>query len=261
VRSALSGLRVVELTTGIAGPLAAMLLADFGAEVVTIETAESRQARMSRPGSVMWDRGKTRVTADPACAGDSAQLIDLLGRADVWVTTPDAAAAWPGAGPAAARNPRLVHLSVTPYLDEAPWAGGQESNALLSASLGGSLRQSSSDGGPIDPVYPHLLYTQAIWAACCAVAALREREESGFGQTVAVGGVHGAMAASPLQMVVRPGQSDPNTAVGPGGFSPTCTRYRCADGGWLFLAALTPKFQLIALEVLGFADLLERAAF
>jgi crotonobetainyl-CoA:carnitine CoA-transferase CaiB-like acyl-CoA transferase len=260
VPGALHGIRVVELATGIAGPMAAMLLADFGADVVKLEPPGGDPDR-SRPGFAMWGRGKTSVTLDPDGQHGREHARALLDAADVCVAAPGAAARWGVSAQAAtARNARLVYLSVTPYLDGAPWAGQHESNSLLSAAMGGSLRQSSHDGGPVDPVYPHLLYIQAIWAACCAAAALVEREVSGHGQVVTVGGVHGAMAASPLQMVVRSGVPDPDSAVGPGGHSLTYTRYRCADGRWLFLAALTPKFQQIALEVLDFTDLLEQAA-
>jgi crotonobetainyl-CoA:carnitine CoA-transferase CaiB-like acyl-CoA transferase len=261
VETALAGIRVLELASGIAGPMAAMLLADFGAEVVKVETPAGDPDR-GRPGFLMWARGKASVALDPASEHDLGHLRALIGGADVCVASPAVMKLWPGADPhrAVAANPRLVYLSVPPFLNTAPWSGEHESVSLLSAAMGTSLRQSSSVGGPIDPVYPHLLYIQACWAACCAVAALIEREESGHGQVVTVGGVHGTMAASPLQMVVRPGESDPSTAVGPGGHSPTYTRYRCADGQWLFLAALTPKFQELALRVLGFTDLLERAA-
>jgi crotonobetainyl-CoA:carnitine CoA-transferase CaiB-like acyl-CoA transferase len=261
VVGALSGIRVAELATDVAGPMAAMLLADFGADVVKVEPPTGGGDRL-RPGFAMWGRGKSSFVPDPRSHSARDQLRSLLDRADVCVVSPAVAALWPGAlaEQATARNPRLVYLLIPPYLDTAPWAGGRESNGLLSAAMGGSLRQSSHDGGPVDPVYPHVLYMQAIWAACCAVAALFERERSGLGQVVTVGGVHGAMAASPLQMVVRPGQPEVDTAVGPGGHSPTYTRYRCADGRWLFLAALTPKFRSIALHVLGFSDLLEQAA-
>jgi crotonobetainyl-CoA:carnitine CoA-transferase CaiB-like acyl-CoA transferase len=260
VPGALHGIRVVEIATGIAGPMAAMLLADLGADVVQLEPPGGDPDR-SRPGFAMWARGKTSVTLDPDEEQGRERARDLLHAADVCVAVPEVADRWGVSAQAAtAGNARLVYLSVTPYLDTAPWAGGHESNSLLSAAMGGSLRQSSHGGGPVDPVYPHLLYIQAIWAACCATAALVEREESGHGQVVTVGGVHAAMAASPLQMVVRPGVPDPDSAVGPGGHSLTYTRYRCADGRWLFLAALLPKFQKMALEVLGFTDLLDQAA-
>lgn len=259
--AALSGIRVVEIATGLAGPMAAMMLADFGAEVVRIEMPGAA-GDQDRPGYPLWGRGKAGIALDPSEPADQDRLRYLIDRADVCVSVPSLTRQWPGAEPAAAtaRNPALVYLSVPPYLpDVTPWAGDMESNSLLSAAMGPSLRQSSFSGGPVDPVYPHLLYVQAVWAATCAVAALIEREQSGAGQVVTVGGVHAAQAASLSSMIIRPGQPDPNTAVGPGGPSSNYTRYRCADGRWVFLAALLPKFQERALAVLGFTDLLERA--
>ena len=58
-----------------------------------------------------------------------------------------------------------------------------ESQGLLAAAAGVAWRQSSTDGGPINSVFPHLLYVQGLWATVCTVAALIEREKSGFGQT------------------------------------------------------------------------------
>src|SRR5207244_8837508 len=59
------------------------------------------------------------------------------------------------------------------------------------------------------------------------------------------------MAASTQSFVIDPSQPPLPTNVGPGGRNPTYTTYKCADGQWLFLAALTPKFQANAFKVLG----------
>ena len=71
-----------------------------------------------------------------------------------------------------------------------------ESQALLSANGGVAWRQSSTDGGPIDSVFPHLLYVQGLWATVCTAAALVEREKSGFGQSVTVSGINAVMEAA-----------------------------------------------------------------
>ena len=158
---------------------------------------------------------------------------------------------------AEASGPRLIVLRMPPYLGpgDAPWAGGGESAELLSAALGISMRQSSFADGPVDPVYPHLLYEQGLWAAACAVAALVERERSGLGQEVTVSGAHGALVAGSATFLVDPGAAAAPPA-GPGGPSPCYTRYQCADGEWLFLGALTAKFQHPALGALGLAEII-----
>ena len=87
--------------------------------------------------------------------------------------------------------------------------------------------------------------------------ALVERERSAFGQTVTVSGLHEVMVSTAGTYVMVPDQPPLPTNVGPGGRHPSYTAYRCADDEWLFLAALTPKFQVNAFKVLGvdvFAD-------
>src|SRR5690349_16371045 len=141
--SALKGIRVLDRSAGRAGPLAAMLLADFGAEVL----------RTAEPSHPVWDRGK--------------QFVDeATGAFDLVVTSGDVPDV----------DERTVLLRVPPALSGAPWA--HESDALITAWYGIPLRQSSFDGGPVDSIYPVVTTLQGIWAAACGVAALIERERS-----------------------------------------------------------------------------------
>lgn len=256
-RHALGGLRVLDLTTGLAGPMAAMLLADFGAEVVKVEPPAGDPAR-SRPGFAMWNRAKRSVVLDPASEEDHTRLAGLVAGADVVVAGPLDEAFAPITGPEAAlaANPALVYLSMPRVLDATPWAGGAESAGLLWAHTGLSLRQSSFEGGPIDPVFPYMLYMHATWGAASALAALVERQDSGLGQVVTVGGVHAAMVAASASLLIDARAPEIKANYGPGGPHPMYTRYRCADGEWLFLATLTTKFQHQAIDVLGLADVL-----
>jgi crotonobetainyl-CoA:carnitine CoA-transferase CaiB-like acyl-CoA transferase len=258
--SALDGVRVVDLTAGIAGAVATMLLADFGASVVRVEPPGGDSLR-SRPGWVTWSRGKQSVTVGADDDAGRAALAQLLAAADICVTSEVSGQAVSPAVLAAllaqVASPRLIVLRMPPYLGpgDAPWAGGGESGELLSAALGISMRQSSFADGPVDPVYPHLLYEQGLWAAACAVAALVERERSGRGQDVTVSGAHGTLVAGSATFLVDPG-AVPAPPAGPGGPSPCYTRYQCADGAWLFLGALTAKFQHPALAALGLAEII-----
>ncbi|MGH3304574.1 MAG: CoA transferase, partial [Streptosporangiaceae bacterium] len=79
---ALYGIRAVELAAGVAGPMTAMLLADFGADVVKVETPTSSRDRQ-RPGFAMWGRGKSSMVLDLRSDRGSDQLRRLLDRADV----------------------------------------------------------------------------------------------------------------------------------------------------------------------------------
>jgi crotonobetainyl-CoA:carnitine CoA-transferase CaiB-like acyl-CoA transferase len=240
----LEGLRVVDATRagGVAGPLAAMFFADFGADVVKLAAGAERS-----PESVVFDRGKR-----PAASGESVDA--LLAAADVCIVDDPS---WTSG----VENPRLVVLSVLPYLDgEAPWAGGGENDPLLAARMGTALRQASVEDVPVESIYPHLSTVQGIWAAACAVAALVERESSGLGQRVVVGGVHAALVASAAAFNFDPSAAVPaarRSTRGAGGSVPFYRTYQCGDGEWLFLAALTPRFTELAFQALGLTSLMD----
>jgi crotonobetainyl-CoA:carnitine CoA-transferase CaiB-like acyl-CoA transferase len=246
----LEGIRVVELSTGIAGPLAGMLLADYGADVVKVEPPAGDPAR-ALPGFAVWNRNKQSVVVDASSKHGRQRLATMLAGTDVCIY----------ADPALLdaidlANPGLVRLYMPPYTpDETPWAGGAESHELLTAVAGLSSRQSSFDGGPVHLVYPLALYEQGVWAAACGVAALVERQRSGLGQTVTVAGIHGVLACSPSSFTLDLTQPPMPTNVGPGGRSPCYSTFQCKDGKWLFMAALIPKFQANAFKVLGVGDL------
>lgn len=254
---ALDSIQVVDLTQGIAGPLVGMFLADFGAEVVKIEPPGGDPTRR-RPGFSMWNRGKRSVVLDATDQAACRWLGELIAGSDVCLLKESGQLAEYGlsADTLMARNARLVLVEMPPYARSTPWLGGHESQALLAAAGAVAWRQSSTDGGPIDSVFPHLLYVQGVWATVCTVAALVERERSGFGQQVRVTGANAVMEASVGALTVNPDNPDPATAVGTGGRHPTYTRYATRDGQWIACGALGGKFETRLIEALGLGDLL-----
>jgi crotonobetainyl-CoA:carnitine CoA-transferase CaiB-like acyl-CoA transferase len=257
VSAALSGLRVLDLSAGVAGPMAAMLLGDFGADVLKVERPAGDPAR-ERPGFAMWNRNKRGIAVDPATQAGQAELRHLLRCADVCVGSDGrgAVSAFTDATAAAEANPALVYLQMPAFLGPPRWAGGHESAGLLMALTGLSLRQSSTDGGPVEPVFGYPLYLQAISGATAAVAALVDRHRTGRGQIVTVGGVHAAMVAAASAFVFDPEVPEVPASFGPAGPNPMYSWYRCADGAHVFLATLTPKFENAAIGVLGLAEVL-----
>jgi crotonobetainyl-CoA:carnitine CoA-transferase CaiB-like acyl-CoA transferase len=235
-----------------------MFLADFGAEVVKVETPAGDPAR-SQPGFAVWNRGKRGVVVDPSDPQRCAWLADLIAGAAACIVSSPATLPEFGLDPdhLVRRNPRLILTQTPPYAGEAPWLHGHESNGLLAAALGVAWRQSSYDGGPVESVYPHLLYVHGVWAAVCTVAALVERERSGFGQVVTVTGANAVMEAHSSSLTVDPDAPDPDTAIGPGGRHPTYTRFQARDGKWLASGALGGKFETALLGALGISDLLD----
>ena len=90
----LSGVRVVDVTTSVAGPYGTMLLSDFGAEVIKVERPEGDDARHWGPpfldGQALWftaiNRNKKSVVLDLRKPHDFAALMRLIAHADVFVT-------------------------------------------------------------------------------------------------------------------------------------------------------------------------------
>ena len=255
----LEGIRVVDASLGIAGPMAAMFLADFGADVIKVEPPAGDPAR-ANAGFAMWNRNKRGIVIDEQDPAGRARLTGLLQSADVCVFSdpidslrerqldPDTLAPL---------NPSLVYLHAGPFTTSAPWTGAEESEALAAATSGVAMAQYGFEDVPIDGIYPHVLYAQAMWGATTTTAALIERETSGFGQTVTVGAMHAMMMAMSGQVTHQPGAEHVYAPGGPGGPIPFYRLYEGNDGKWLFMATLTPKFFLAAFEELGVLDILQ----
>ena len=264
-RGALAGVRVADLTSGIAGPVAGMLLADLGADVIALGPPGSGP-RADEPGRFMWGRGKRAYSVRPERAADLAAADALIRRADVVLA---------GAGPGAPGRLGLDHDSLRarglspgdpglwvvmpPYvLGHTPWTGGGESAGLLSAWLGHAWNQSSYADVPVDCLHPLSLYMQGIWAATAAVAALAGRQAGrAIAPVVVAGGAHGAQLVSPG--VFATGRDEPHVhrPGGPGGTLPNYRCYRCADGTWLFLGTFTTAFIERGFRAIGAAALLD----
>jgi crotonobetainyl-CoA:carnitine CoA-transferase CaiB-like acyl-CoA transferase len=251
--TAFRDLRVLDVSQGLAGPLACMMLADFGAEVIKIEPPTGDRAR-AQPGYLAWNRGKTRATLDLAAPADLARLLDLIAGADVVVFDhpPGRLEALGLDAPAlTARHPRLVHLWVPPFGVSGPWSALPEHHGMLSALTGAAFRQGGYADQPIWYVMPMIHHGQGVMAAAAVGAALKDRFRTGLGQGVTVSGAHGAAEiAGPVGLLDAPGMAQGH----PLGGSPSYRLYQCADGEWLFLATLFPHFFDKAIEALGLRD-------
>ena len=255
----LEGLRVVDASSGIAGPMAAMFLADFGADVVKVEPPQGDPAR-AQAGFAMWNRNKRGITIDDGKAADRERLGGLLRGADACVFSASIEALRErqlDPDTLTGLNPSLVYLHAGPFTASAPWAGAAESEALTEAAAGVAMEQYGFEAVPVDGLYPHVLYAQAIWGATTTTAALIERETSGFGQTVTVGAMHATMMAMSGQITHQPGAAHVDAPGGPGGPIPFYRLYEGSDGQWLFMATLTPKFFMAAFEELGVMEILQ----
>lgn len=248
--TAFAGLRVLDLSQGLAGPMAAMLLADFGAEVLKIEPPSGDVAK-DLPGYLMWNRGKARLALDLDQPADRGRLAPLLAAADVAIFDhPPGRLAEIGldAATLAAINPRLIHTWVPGFGLKGPWSHLPAHHAMLAGLTGAAFRQGSYADQPVWHIMPMIHYGQAVMAASATAAALLDRQRTGLGQSVAVSGVHGAAeVAGPVGLLDAPDLMQGH----PLGGSASYRLYQCADGAWLFLATLFPHFFEKAIVALG----------
>ncbi|HXQ45294.1 MAG TPA: CoA transferase, partial [Caulobacteraceae bacterium] len=242
--SAYEGLKVLDCSQGRAGPMAAMLFADFGAEVLKVEPPGGDRAK-AEPGYQMWNRGKRTLTLD--LAGEGRERLEaLLAAADVAIfdQSPSQMRAL-GLMDAADRHPRLVHLWTPPYGTKGAWSELEAHHGALQALSGAAYRQSAYADQPVYLVMPVLHYLQATLAAAAAGAALFQRSTSGLGQAVTVSGLNAVAMVGGSSGVVAPPTGQPL------GASPSYRLYECGDGKFLFLATLFRYFFDRAVAAMG----------
>jgi crotonobetainyl-CoA:carnitine CoA-transferase CaiB-like acyl-CoA transferase len=253
--SAYQGVKVLDCTQGLAGPMAGMLLADFGAEVLKVEPPGGDRFA-GKPGYQMWNRGKRRTRLDVDTTAGRETLEALIGGADVAIFdySPRRMAALDLAD-VADRHPRLISLWMPPYGTTGEWSELEAHHGALMALTGGAWRQSSYEFQPVYLVAPFLHYAQANMAAGAAGAALYERGRSGHGQSVTVSGFNAvALVGGASGNILPPGNR-------PLGASPSYRAYECADGRFLFLATLFSYFFQRAVDAMGLTVALAEDVF
>jgi crotonobetainyl-CoA:carnitine CoA-transferase CaiB-like acyl-CoA transferase len=252
----LDGIRVVDLTSYIAGSYGAMMLADLGAAVVKVEALEGDSFR-ELPGFYGWNRGKRSLAVNLKTPEGREIVERLAGQGDVVMENwrPGVADRL-GVGHArlCALNPRLIYCSVTAFGSTGPYADRPGFDPILQA-LGG-LMTLQGFGGP--PRYlrtaPTDYYTAAL--ACQAVlAALFVRERTGHGQRIETSLLRGVLALQSGIAIDYPGK--PNLVRE----NPTYRLYQAGDGEWFFLACGNQSFWRKLCQALGMAEFADDPRF
>src|SRR5262245_41793945 len=181
----LAGIRVVDLTSYIAGSYGAMMLADMGAAVIKVEGLEGDSFR-ELPGFFGWNRGKRSIAVNLKTPDGRAIAHRLAAETDVVMENMR-----PGVverlgvdyETLRGLNPRLIYSSVTAFGPDGPYRDRPGFDPLLQAE--GGVMSVQGFGGP--PQYlriaPTDYYTAAL-AAQAILAALFARERTGKGQRV-----------------------------------------------------------------------------
>ncbi len=263
-RGVLEGIEVLDLSSGIAGPMTTMMLADNGARVIKLEPPGG-DPFAGQSGYTVWQRGKERATIDLSAPSGRAALAALASAADVVVDSyPPGAAERLGADhpTLAADNPRLISCSITAYGRGNRHSDRPGYDALVAARTGllydhrgrpgttmeylcgrpgpypdlgappGLVRGASREG----PVFPRSTWPSlgaAFLATLGISAALRAREVTGQGQWVETSLLQGALAAVALNWQRVENPDAPVYWMWPVDSRSIEGLFECSDGRWV----------------------------
>ena len=255
----LHGVRVIELAGLGPGPFAAMMLADMGADVIRIDRAtDVRPELFGTPHPDLLNRGRRSLAADLKDPDAQRLVLDLVQGADVLLEgfRPGVTERL-GLGPAdcLAVNPRLVYGRMTGWGQDgpnAPYAGHDIDYLALTGALHGIGRH---DGPPVPPI--NLLGDfggGGMMLAFGIVCALLEARASGTGQVIDAAIVDGVAVLTTQVHALRllGAWRDARGVNLLDGGAPFYDTYECADGRYLAVGALEPKFYRELVHRTGF---------
>ncbi|MGA5414682.1 CaiB/BaiF CoA transferase family protein [Streptomyces pseudogriseolus] len=269
----LTGLRVLDLATLFAGPLAATLLGDFGADVVKIEHPRkpdpSRGHGPSKDGVGLWwkvlGRNKRTVTLDLSTPGGRTTLLRLVRTADVVVENfrPGTLEKWDLGWPElSAVNPRLVLARVTGFGQFGPYAHRPGFGTLAEAMSGFAALTGEPDAPPTLPPFGLADSIAGLTTAYAIMTALAARDRTGEGQVVDMALIE------PILAVLGPhptwydqlGHVQPRTGNRSQNNAPRGT-YRTADGTWVAVSTSAQSIAERVMVLVGRPDLIDAPWF
>ncbi|MGW5659040.1 CaiB/BaiF CoA transferase family protein [Streptomyces sp. NPDC003758] len=269
----LAGLRVLDLATLFAGPLAATLLGDFGAEVIKVEHPArpdpSRGHGPTKHGVGLWwkllGRNKRTMTLDLSKPGGRTTLLRLAETADVIVENfrPGTLEKWAlGWDELSAANSRLVLARVTAFGQFGPYAHRPGFGTLAEAMSGFAAITGEPDGPPTLPPFGLADSIAALATAYAVMTALAARDRTGTGQVVDMAIIEPILTVLGPQPIWydqlahvqgRTGNRSQNNA-------PRNT-YRTADGGWVAVSASATSVAERLMRLVGRPELIDEPWF
>lgn len=262
-RLPLADLKVVDLSSVLAGPNCARYLADFGADVIKVERPGGDSLRRMawrdpRDDEGLWwklvNRNKRCVVLDLKDPADLDLLRDLLAEADVLVENlrPGGLEKL-GLSPASlhARNPSLVITRISGFGQVGPYAARPGFATVAEGMSGFAALNGDPDGPPLPPPIALTDEVTGLAAAFATMVALR----SGVGQEVDVNLLDAMLQImGPLLSVYAvTGEQQPRLGAGLPYTVPRGT-YRCSDGGWVAISTSSDNVAARVMTLLGVGD-------
>ena len=268
----LEGIRILDLSRMVAGGIAGMLLADFGADVVKIEQPGSGDPlrQWTSEGRALWwkvyARNKRFVTLNLKAPEGRDLLLRMLPEYDVMIesfvpgTLERLGLDWETLR---ARHPRLILLRISGWGQTGPDSGRPGFGTLVEAASGFAEMNGEPDGAPIVPGFPLADGVSGLYASNAIMYALSHRDRHGAaGQVIDLSlfeslfsllGPLSAEYAAHGGLRRRDGSRSRN--AGPRGCYPT------SDGQWIAVSGSTPKMAERFLRSYGLETLLEDPRF
>jgi crotonobetainyl-CoA:carnitine CoA-transferase CaiB-like acyl-CoA transferase len=271
-----SGLKVVDLSSFIAGPSAAVILSDFGADVIKVEPphgdpwrhANKTPIQPQSQDAYQWhlaNRNKRSITLDLKSQGAQQVVFELANWADVFiVNTPhharkklkleyDDVAGW---------NPRLIYADLTGFGEKGPDANLPGFDITSYWARSGLLSLTRDAGAPPTwPVSGSGDNATAVGLYSAIVTALYRRERTGRGSYVTTSLLaEGVWSASVSIQAALAGAKFPPMHDRKHPANAAMNVYRAADGIWFVLIVTPDKFAAVA-NALGRSDLLTDPRF
>ena len=263
----LAGLKVLELGQLIAGPFAAKTLADFGADIIKIETPGAgdplRKWRLLKDGTSVWwqvqSRNKRSLALDLKQAEAQDIVRQLVRDADVLIENfrPGAMEGW-GLGPDAllALNPRLIMLRISGYGQTGPYRDRPGFGVVAEAMSG--LRHLTAEPGRV-PVRVGVSIGDTLAALHGVIGillALQERQRSGQGQVIDVALYEAVFNCMESLLPEYSAFGAVRGAAGSAlpGIAPS-NAYRCSDGGYALIAGNGDSIFKRLMNTIGRAEL------
>jgi len=263
---------VIDTATLFAGPFAANLLGDYGAEVIKVEHPAGdplRRFGAQRAGQSLWwkvlGRNKKSVTLYLGSERGQDAFKRLVHDADVVIENfrPGTMERWGlDYGTLAADNPGLVLTRVTGFGQFGPYAGRAGFGTLAEAMSGLAAMTGEPDAAPLLPSFPLADAVAGLTAAFATMTALHSREHSGVGQVVDLAIIESMLGAMGAQITTydqtgvvpsRMGNRSRNNAPR--------NVYRCKDGRWVALSAPAQSVAERVMHLVGRGDLTEEPWF
>lgn len=263
----LAGLRVIDMSSVLAGPNCARYLADFGADVIKVErpggdSLRNMAWRDPRDGEGLWwklvNRNKRTVVLDLKDDDDRKVLLRLVDDADVLVEN-----FRPGTmerlelGPdeLLARRPSLVMTRISGFGQTGPYAQ-RAGFATIAEAMSGFASLNGEPGGA--PLLPPIALTDEVTglaAAFATMVALHSAQTFGSGQVVDANLLETMFhLMGPLvSLYGLTGEQQPRLGSGLPYTVPRGT-YRCADGRWVALSTSSDSVAARVMELLGVGD-------